>query len=453
MLRNKAAVLLASLVLACAARGAAGETWVAKRTLKVGLAWAGHPVGFAFATRGEDQYVGWYDENRDMVFAQRKLGSDKWALHKTRQRTGWDSHNYIALAFDVKGQLHVAADMHCSKLRYWRSQRPGDAGSLKAINRMTGREEGRCTYPKFIAGAGGRLFFMYRDGGSGNGRRLVNAYDAAAGKWTRFLSKPLFSGKARGRTMNAYPVGLRTDPKGVTHVAWVWRDSPDCSTNHDLCYARSADFKTWTNSKGEKLALPITVNTAEKVDPVPARGGLHNWGNNLAFDLKNRPLITYIKFDKKGNNQVWAARLETGKWKIYQLTQWKHRVFFRGGGSIVLGFGWSALRPAGDGKSLELTWHHVKYGNKSMLQRFDPETLKPLGKPTPLASPWPKEVTKVRSKFPGMTVRLRASAPLKRGGKTVRYLLRWETLGQNRDRPRKKYPKPGPLEIIELEKR
>ncbi len=27
------------------------------------------------------------------------------------------------------------------------------------------------------------------------------------------------------------------------HVWWVWRDTPDCSTNHDLSYMKSPDLK------------------------------------------------------------------------------------------------------------------------------------------------------------------------------------------------------------------
>ena len=43
------------------------------------------------------------------------------------------------------------------------------------------------------------------------------------------------------------------DTKGTIHISWVWRESPDVASNHDLCYAKSADGITWVNSKKWKI--------------------------------------------------------------------------------------------------------------------------------------------------------------------------------------------------------
>lgn len=440
------AALLLPFVLCQVALSAALPAWTARRTLDLGRAWAGHPVGFVFTVRNNQQYVGWYDADRRMVFAQRSLDSARWTFHKTKEITGWDSHNYIALAFDRAGHLHVAANMHCSPLRYWRSEKPEDVSTLKPVHRMTGHESG-CTYPQFFHDKTGRLLFMFRIGGSGSGRRYVNVYDEKARTWTRLISKPLLSGLEGGASMNAYPIGLRADRNGLFHIAWVWRDNPDCSTNHDLCYARSEDFKTWTSSSGKKLELPITLKTAEIVAPVPARAGLANFGGGLAFDQKDRPTITYTRFDRNGHNQIYAARLEEKGWQTYQLTDWKHRWNFRGGGCIRSEISWSALRPAG-AKFLALNYRHPKAG--SGMQRFDAETLKPVGALATVKSPWPDEVRRVRSKLPGMGVRMMPRRLQRPGEEPAVHILRWETLGVNRDRPRKKVPPPSKLQVIEL---
>ena len=51
-------------------------------------------------------------------------------------------------------------------LIYFRTTEPGDITTFKRIPAMTGSSEKRCTYPKFMRDAEGRLIFHYRDGGS-----------------------------------------------------------------------------------------------------------------------------------------------------------------------------------------------------------------------------------------------------------------------------------------------
>jgi hypothetical protein len=418
-----------------------------QKTVFAGKAWAGHLVGFTFETRGEDQYVGWYDENRVMTFAQRKLGSDKWKVQRLESSVGWDSHNYIALAFDRDGCLHVSGNLHVSPLTCWRSEKPGDIATLKPVHRMIGKDEEQCTYPQFPSGVGGQLIFLYRDGSSGAGRWLVNAYDEKKKSWTRILSAPLFADRLGNRSVCAYPVGMGTGPDGVFHVFWVWRNSPDCSSNHDLCYVRTRDFKAWTNSRGEPVSLPLALN-AEVVDPIPTNAGLLNFGG-FSFDQAGRPVVTYIKFDEKGNTQVYAARPGKEGWKIHQLTRWDYRWRFEGGGSIQSEISWSALTSDAETKALQMNFKHVKRGPGQLVQTFDPETLKPLGEARPYR-PWPEELTRVRSDFPGMETHLMDSPPIEHDGRIVRWILRWETLPPNRDAPRDKYPPTGALEVIEL---
>lgn len=436
------AILLSVLHLPATAAQRTPPQWKVRRTVPLGKAWAGHPVGFVFRIRGDQEYAGWYDANRVMTFAQRKVGSDQWTIHKTKERTGWDSHNNITLAFDSAGHLHVAANMHCSPLHYWRSEKPEDITTLKPVHRMTGREIG-CTYPLFMHDKAGRLVFMLRIGGSGNGRRYVNVYDEKTRAWSRLVDQPVVSGVGGNQTMNAYPFGFRTDANGVFHMAFVWRDTPDCSTNHDVCYARSRDLKHWETSTGKPLPLPLTMGNAEVVDPVPARGGLLN-NIKLGFDAQDRPLIAYHKFDKDGHTQLHLARREKTGWRLYQTTQWIYRWYFKGGGCIKGEIGYSGPRLAPDGRNIVQSYRHIKHGSAARL--LDGDTLKPIGK-APSGVRWPAVVRRVESNFPGMRVNLRTA---ERDGTT--YVLRWETLGPNRDRPRPKdqTPPPGPLVFYEL---
>ena len=97
---------------------------------------------------------------------------------------------------------------------------------------------------------------------------------------------------ARG---NAYFAGPLLGGDGYYHLAWVWRDSPDCASNHDLSYARSKDLVHWTSSSGKEFVLPITIASAEIVDPTPVGKGLLNSCVSLGFDGQARPVIAYHK--------------------------------------------------------------------------------------------------------------------------------------------------------------
>jgi hypothetical protein len=102
--------------------------------------------------------------------------------------------------------------------------------------------------------------------GSGSGNEIYDVYDTASSRWSHLLAVPLVDGEGQ---RNAYFVGPTLGPDGLFHLAWVWRDTPDAETNHDLSYARSRDLVHWEKSDGAPLKLPITLANAEIVDPMP----------------------------------------------------------------------------------------------------------------------------------------------------------------------------------------
>ncbi len=246
--------------------------------------------------------------------------------------TGWDSHNYIALAVDSDGYLHLSGDMHVAPLKYFRTSKPFDASTFERVEKMVGREEQRVTYPRFFDGPNGEFLFTYRDGGSGNGNQIYNIYDPKTKAWNRLLDKPLTDGEGK---RNAYNDGPIKGPDGWYHLAYVWRETPDAASNHDLCYARSKDFLHWETGAGKPLTLPITLKSSEIVDPVPEKGGMINGNAKLGFDNLGRVTISYHKYDVAGNTQPWTARLENGVWKRYQITHWPYRWDFRGNVTLI----------------------------------------------------------------------------------------------------------------------
>lgn len=419
----------------------------AATTIDVAPVWSGHPVDFALATVGDRQAVGYYDADRRLTVAVRSCGDSNWVIVPLPRTTGWDSHNFIAMAVDRDGFLHVAADMHASPLVYFRSRNPLDepfhAGSFESIHRMTGDQEDRVTYPSFLRDANGELVFMCRVGSSGNGDHILNRYDTATRTWRRLVDGPILSGRSATQTMNAYPAGPVRGPDGWFHLAWVWRDTPDCETCHDVCYARSRDLVHWERSDGTPLALPISAAGCEVVDPVAAGGGLLNGLLAIGFDADGRVVLSYHAYDAAGRSQVYAARVEGGRWQIHRTTDWSKRLEFAGRGSIDLD---AAVGPVTATPDHGLT-QYLRTPAGSGTWRLDPKTLAATER-TPLPRQ-PDEHDRVESPFPGMAVRWADdSAAGAEPGPQCR--LRWETLGPTRDRSRPEpWPPPSMLRVIE----
>jgi hypothetical protein len=109
--------------------------------LEVDKVWSGHPVGFSLLTVPPFQYVAYYDAERRMTVAQRRLESERWSYQRLPSTLGWDSHNAVTLAVDRAGQLHVAGNMHRTPLVYFRTTKVGDLATLAAAP-MTGLPPG-----------------------------------------------------------------------------------------------------------------------------------------------------------------------------------------------------------------------------------------------------------------------------------------------------------------------
>jgi len=311
--------------------------------------WSGHSVRFALTVSASRIFVGYYDANRQLTVASRTRDSSNWIFQRLDSHTGWDSHNYIAMAVDQAGQLHVAANMHNDPLVYFRSTVAGDVRSMERIAVLVDRNvEQRMTYPIFLEDRAGRLILKYRDGGSGNGNEIYDLYDAGTASWSHLLATPLADGEGK---RNAYFVGPTLGPDGFFHLAWVWRETPDAETNHDLSYARSRDLVHWEKSDGTPLKLPITLASAEIVDPVPVRAGMINNNTVVGFDGTGRAMITFHKFDARGNTQIFVARRIEKRWAVRQISDWPDfRWDFRGRGSLGSRLFVSGAVPAGDNR-------------------------------------------------------------------------------------------------------
>lgn len=263
-------------------------------------------------THSTTQYAAFYDADGFMVLAQRALGADRWKTLRTgHQGNVADAHNSISLGVDGAGFLHVAWDHHNSPLRYARAIAPGSL-ELGEPGAMTGRLEQRVSYPQFHLLPGGDVLFLYRDGGSGNGSLVLHRYDTAAAKWSN-VHPNLIDGEGERSPYWDLHVGY----DGTLHLAWIWRDSPDVATNHDLAYARSKDGGvTWTKLDGAPLVVPITAATAEYAQRIPTH---HNLMNSpvIGSDHQGRPyLCTYWSSSPDAPPQFNILRGEEDRWRL-----------------------------------------------------------------------------------------------------------------------------------------
>lgn len=430
-----------------------------KTSSVIGKAWAGHLVGFDYLLHEGRHFVAFYDEERRLSVAARREKDPEWekvqlpgiarnspsiasAYQGVEPRSDivpWDSHNGVIMAIDGHGHLHLSGNMHVDPLVYFRTTRPLDIRSFERLDRMTGQEEDRCTYPNFLRGADGRLIFRYRSGRSGDGADYYNLYDPGSGMWSRLLDRPLLDGLGR---MNAYAGLPQKGPDDLFHMIWVWRDTSDCATNHDLSYMRSPDLVHWTNAAGEPLELPVVLESKAVVDPVPPGGGLLNGRQWLGFDQEKRPIVSYTKYDASGKTQAYCARFENGSWISRQISVWDYRWEFGGRGSLP-NSGEIQLEPVsldGDG-TLLLPYQHVKRGRG--VWRLRPDDLAVI-ETLPGKSHWPDELTRAESEYPGIQVQILPARDLD-NRPVPRYVVRWETLGRNRDKPRTEWPPPGEL--------
>ncbi len=424
------------LFLSCQAPPPAA-TGIAYDSLLLDHVWAGHPVGFDLLTAPPYQFAAYYDSSRTLTVAKRKLGEAAWEKVQLDEVTGWDSHNYIRMALDAQGHLHLSGNMHVDTLVYFQAAQPYDIQSLKRRSSLLGEDEVRVTYPVFFDAPEGDLIFTYRIGGSGNGNQVYNRYNPQSQQWSRLLDQPLVDGKGE---MNAYLHGPILGPDGFFHLVWVWRDTPDAETNHDLSYAKSRDLVHWMQSDGSPQTLPITLDNCEIIDPVAAGQGMINGNTVIGFDAAGRCVVSYHKFDEAGNTQVYQARLEDDSWQLYQSTDYDFRWDFGGRGSLNSRI---RLQPVTvEAQQLQqLVWLDTA-GYQTYI--LDPASLQVLSKQPPAAT-YP----------PHLDQALREAHQVNMTKSTVGdslYLLRWETLPRNRDRPREKpWPEASPLYLYVME--
>jgi hypothetical protein len=305
------------------------------RVFPIADAWAKNSINAVIFRRNsvityrDTQFVSFYDPDGFVVLAKRKLDSREWEIKKTPYKGDVrDAHNSISIMVDGDGFLHLAWNHHNSPLSYCRSIRPGSLELTETLP-MAGNNEQSVTYPEFYRMPDGNLLFFYRDGSSGRGNLVIDHYDTRTKKWMQRQSN-LIDGEGQ---RSAY-WQMAVDPNGTIHLSWVWRESWDVATNHDICYAKSADGgMTWSRSSGEKYFLPITAATAEVACQISQGHELINQ-TSMCADAQGHPYIaTYWRSEETTVPQYFLVSHDDRQWRTTQISRRSTSFSLSGGGT------------------------------------------------------------------------------------------------------------------------
>lgn len=351
------------------------------RSAVVDHVWSGTQIGYGGVDADPNLYFGYYNARRQLTVAHYHRPS-KRMCHRQLPSTfgGWDSHNSVVMTVDKDGYLHVAGNMHSSPLVYSRAHKPGAIDGMH-LSHMIGKDEARTSYPTFLTLSDGTLLFLYREGGSGDGRWIVNRYDQ--GQWLR-LHDTLFAGQDERGPISAYPSNFVRDARGRYHVAIVWRRSAEASTNFAVSYAATRDFEKWTALDGSTLSLPLSPKSADLVEYPDVGSGLRNPAQ-LVLSPDQQPIISFSRHISDGRSTVFIAQPFEKRWVLRPILASKLRVPMQGYGTLpkIPAFYGPSYSP--DGQS---AWMDIVFPDEEA-QRvpLSLDTLTPSARPQPRPQP------------------------------------------------------------------
>jgi hypothetical protein len=355
--------MLALIVSGCNSRPLISE---------VGKGWSGTSVNAkvfrknSLVSDATHQYVSFYDSAGQVILGKRALNSDAWEL-KVTPYTGniWDAHNTISIMVDGHGYLHVSWDHHGGPLNYARSVAPGSLDLGPKINMVNSFENEGVTYPEFYSLPDGDLLFVYRYGASGAGNIVLNRYSTENQLWTR-VHDNLVSGEGQ---RNAY-WQMSVDHMGGIHLSWVWRDTWDVSTNHNLCYAYSPDGGgSWESSKGIALDIPVTYDTSEIIWEIPQGSSLINQTSITTNGDGNPAIASYWTAPGDSVPQYFVVYHQNGAWQLSQASHRKMPFYLGGGGTLRIPMSRPQLlaEVSGTGTQFYLVYRDEEAGNRIVL--------------------------------------------------------------------------------------
>jgi hypothetical protein len=300
-----------------------------KHFFELGEVWTG--VGTRVGSVALDDgrlLLAYYDPDRWVTISEFDPSANRLCSFRLpSQFGGWDAHNRLEIAVSSDHLVHVVGNMHASRIFYARGKL-ADMSSVRPAS-MVGKDEDRATYPVFLKDASGRLMFMYRNGGSGNGAWLMNQW--ANGHWTRVGE--LFASSDAQTHASAYPTPFVQGRDGEMHIAAIWRRNPDVASNFAVTYASTRDFRSWRAAGGMSVAAPLRPETMAMIDAPGEGAGLLQ--STLLLRPDGEPAIMYMRYGSHGTDAVFLATRDSDRnWRSREIVTGAARSSIEGRGSI-----------------------------------------------------------------------------------------------------------------------
>jgi hypothetical protein len=292
----------------------------------------------AIMTYNGYQYVTYWNNAYHVCLARKKLPTGSWEVVEFTDYTVTaariaDNHYSISMGICPNdGTIHLAFDHHGDNLHYRKSiadlaNKPAEllwsAASFGSVQDylISGQQMTQVTYPRFAAKPDGDLLYEYRYGTSGAGDSYIYEYAANTGTWAQ-VGKYM-DGLTLGN--NGYLNGIHYDANSRLHASWVWRETPDPLTNHDVCYMYSDDHgRTWMSHSGTQVGAvntnPVKSNTSGiTVWPLGQNRGLINQ-ESQAVDSKGgiHILQSYLPDGEPNSTNFWNGRSKAYLRHIYK---------------------------------------------------------------------------------------------------------------------------------------
>lgn len=431
-----------------------GNNAFAKKIVPLGDGWASNTINtvifrhHGIVTSGTHQFTAFYDAKRTVTLVQRNLENDKLIFHVIPGKYDLsDAHNAISMGIDSLGFLHISYGQHGSKLCYRRSTEPLSINSWTSILPMTGRREGKITYPTFVHGINQAnhhvLLFLFRDGTSEAGEACLKEYSPFHKVWTDREPSILSGSQQRPWTSCPYWNHPVIDSKGRMHVSFVWRAKsilPEKRVNNiNIDYAYSDNCgHTWFTSNCRTLQSPITQVNSETIRAVSPGSNLINQ-TGMAVDSNNHPHIVFYSDDKNHIPQYQHLWFDGNTWHHNYISNRKTPFVLQGMGTQQLPI--SRPEIVIDSRDRVYVIYRGDFTNNRMvIQRLTPPRYEPEQSETKIL--WPETVAFAepvidrtrwkRDRILTMFIQQTAQPPHDRQGETIfkpAFLVDWDIRG------------------------
>lgn len=259
-------------------------------------------------TLGDKTYVAWLDTKsttRVRVFDRATCKP----IRTVELGRGKDNHGGPALTADADENLHIVFGPHHGPFQYRHTTRPGDMDSWSPVTTFGVK----CTYPSLVCAPDGTLHLTCRGGDSPC--KLHYYRKPKGGDWAGPIAL-VDAGVPKGYTQYGNPLAVA--PDGTLHLGFHIYDFHP-KGGKSAGYMKSTDGgKTWTDTKGRKLNLPVTPKTAELIEHGPK---LDMRVGNIALDANGRPWLPVIHME---HAPFWVTlwHHDGSAWRATPLRPW-----------------------------------------------------------------------------------------------------------------------------------